>query len=318
MLNNVSRLNAAIKLLFLVGEMLFLLVSLLCFVGAGLVASKQIPLFLFPVAQTTAAVVLAISGAALACSCYGCCAALRQTKRRGCLFARGRVMLCAHQLLLITIMFFGIINLRYLQNQALRMNAIVADVALFPEYNNFERHVSSYVNQLYFAESFQDSAAADWLMKLYEDKCPKLLKNCAQSEKEVNDEYCDFSTKLCCPDERLCLDSGLKSACAYDMCRPQLLSYLHGLVRPATIFVQVVLMVTLLMLILSCLLICFNKRDEIEVEMLKSGNLAEEDIVAIRERRAKMKPSNKVRRRTIEFGARKRVAMTKVSPAELA
>jgi hypothetical protein len=315
MLNNVSRLNAAIKLLFLLGELLFLVVSLLCFIGAGLVASEQVPLLLFPVAKTTAAIVLAISGAALACSCYGCCAALRQTKRRGCLFARGRIMLCAHQLLLITIMFFGIVNLRYLQNQALRMNAIVADVANFPEYNNFERHVSSYVNQLYFAESFQESAAADWLRKLYEDKCPKILSHCAdQSETEVNDEYCDFSTKLCCPDERLCLDSGLKSACAYDMCRPQLLSYLYGLVRPATIFVQVVLMVTLLMLILSCLLICFNKRDEIEVEMLKSGNLAEEDIVAIRERRTKMKPST----RTIEFGARKRVAMTKVSPAELA
>ena len=228
-------------------------------------------------------------------------------------------MRCAHQLLLITILVCGIVNLRFLQNQALRMDAIVADVAGFPDYNNFERHVSSYVNQLYFAESFQDSAAADWLMKLVEDKCPKLLSHCVNNSEEVNDEYCDFSTKLCCPDERLCLDSGLKSACAYDMCRPQLLSYLYGLVRPATIFVQVVLMVTLLMLILSCLLICFNKRDEIEVEMLKSGNLAEEDIVAIRERRAKMKPSNnKVRRRTIEFGSRKRVTMTKVSPAELA
>jgi hypothetical protein len=317
-MNNVSRLNATIKLLFLLGEMLFLVVSLLCFVGAGLVASEQVPLLLFPVAKTTAAIVLAISGAALACSCHGCCAALRQTKRRGCLFARGRIMLCAHQLLLITIMFFGIVNMRYLQNQALRMNAIVADVASFPEYNNFERHVSTYVNQLYFAESFQESAAADWLMNLVEAKCPKILSHCAQSEKEVKDEYCDFSTKLCCPNERLCLDSGLKSACAYDMCRPQLLRQLYSLARPATIFVQVVLMVTLLMLILSCLLICFNKRDEIEVEMLKSGNLAEEDIVAIRERREKMKASTKVRRRTIEFGARKRVAMTKVSPAELA
>ena len=223
-------------------------------------------------------------------------------------------MLCAHQLLLIAILFFGIVNLRYLQNQALRMDAIIEDVASFPEYNNFERHVSSYVNHLYFAESFQDSAAADWLTRLVEDKCPKLLSHCAQQLEEASDVYCDFSTKLCCPNERLCLESGLKTACAYEMCRPQLLKYLYGLVRPATIFVQVVLMVTLLMLLLSCLLICFNKRDEIEVELLKTGNLAEEDIAAIRERRAKMKPSNnKVRRRTIEFGSRNRV-----SPAELA
>lgn len=35
------------------------------------------------------------------------------------------------------------------------------------------------------------------------------------------------------------------------------------------------------MLVLSCLLICFNPRDDIEIELLKSGVMSEEDIEAI-------------------------------------
>jgi hypothetical protein len=36
------------------------------------------------------------------------------------------------------------------------------------------------------------------------------------------------------------------------------------------------------MLVLSCLLICFNPRDEIEVELLKTGVMTEDDVEAIR------------------------------------
>lgn len=44
------------------------------------------------------------------------------------------------------------------------------------------------------------------------------------------------------------------------------------------------------MLVLSCLLICFNSRDEIEIELLKSGVMSEDDIEAIR----RLKESNHV------------------------
>lgn len=58
---------------------------------------------------------------------------------------------------------------------------------------------------------------------------------------------------------------------------------LFGLVpRPAKLAAEFVCLLSAVMLILSCLLICFNPRDDIEIELLKSGVMSEEDIDAIR------------------------------------
>lgn len=54
------------------------------------------------------------------------------------------------------------------------------------------------------------------------------------------------------------------------------------------------------MLVLSCLLICFNPRDDIEIELLKSGVMSEEDIEAIR-RLKESKNVNTERGSTISF-----------------
>lgn len=75
------------------------------------------------------------------------------------------------------------------------------------------------------------------------------------------------------------------------------------------------------MLVLSCLLICYNKRDEIEIELLKGGNISEDDIAAIRRLK-----SNKARDNTIDFdqlevprfGSRKRHVKVAPNQAELA
>jgi hypothetical protein len=52
--------------------------------------------------------------------------------------------------------------------------------------------------------------------------------------------------------------------------------------RPAKLAAEFVCLLSVVMLILSCLLICFNPRDDIEIELLKSGVMSEEDIDAIR------------------------------------
>lgn len=83
-----SRLNATIKLLFACGELLFLFASLFCVLASGIVASGKIPAFAFPLAKQFSTIVVLISFAALVCSCFGCCAVLRQTKRRGCFSGR--------------------------------------------------------------------------------------------------------------------------------------------------------------------------------------------------------------------------------------
>ena len=51
---------------------------------------------------------------------------------------------------------------------------------------------------------------------------------------------------------------------------------------PTKTAAQFVCFLSALMLVLSCLLICFNPRDEIEVELLKTGVMTDDDVEAIR------------------------------------
>lgn len=95
-LHVMSRLNAAIKLLFACGEMLYLLASLAALIASGIVATGYMPALTFPLAKKTSLIIVGVSGAAFACSCFGCCAVIRQTKRRGCL--SGRRMLVSKSL----------------------------------------------------------------------------------------------------------------------------------------------------------------------------------------------------------------------------
>jgi len=227
-----------------------------------------------------------------------------------------------HLLLLISILFFGIVQMRFLETQEKRMAAIIEDNDSFPKYNAFERHISSYVNRLYFEslsspDSLEGSASA-WLVEFVENKCPKRMshQNCVL-ETRAN---CDTSTKSCCPNESLC-DSGVKDACPYDNCRHEILGQLYELLVPMRVGAFCVCVLAALMLVLSCLLICFNKRDEIEIELLKGGNISEEDIAAIRRLK-----SNKARDNTIDFeqleaprfGSRKRRVKVSPNQAELA
>jgi hypothetical protein len=60
--------------------------------------------------------------------------------------------------------------------------------------------------------------------------------------------------------------------------------YVNLVPSPAKLAAEFVCLLSAVMLILSCLLICFNPRDDndIEIELLKSGVMSEEDIDAIR------------------------------------
>lgn len=227
---------------------------------------------------------------------------------------------CLHLLLLVSILFFGIVQMRFLETQELRMAAVIEDKDSFPEYNAFERHVNKYVNNLYFEILSSDSlegssaAAADWLVKFVEDKCPKRMSHEHCSALETRANNCDFSLKSCCPDENVC-SSGVKEACPYENCREEILGQLYELLVPMRIGAFCVCVLSVLMLALSCLLICYNKRDEIEMELLKGGNISEEDIEAIR----RLKSNKTIDMEQLEaprFGSRKR--HVKVSPAELA
>ena len=207
------------------------------------------------------------------------------------------------------------------------MAAIIEDTERFPEYNAFERQINSYVNNLYFeglslaSPGASTSAASAWLLQFVENKCPIRMsqEHCIGIAIETR-AICDVSSKSCCPDESLC-SSGVKDTCPYENCREEILEQIFDYLVPMRMGTFFVCVLTMLMLVLSCLLICFNKRDEIEIELLKGGNISEDDIAAIRRLK-----SNKARDNTIDFdqleaprfGSRKRHVKVAPNQAELA
>lgn len=288
-------LNATIKLFFCWGELFFVLVSLLFVIFSGLVSIGKIAALSFPAARTMANWVLVLSSAVLLCTGFGCLGSVRQTLRRGC--CTGRKMLCGHQLLLLFVVLFSISQYEWLNKREQSLKLVIGDHTSYPEYDGFERRISKYFNSAYFDSLCSDDPSTAWLLNFVDKRCPDSQmmgqEFCALSEtrKKNCDTSCaatqDFNEVTsrdllnCCPSEELC-KNGNEISCPYHRCRVQILEELDLWVRPSKVASQFVLVLSTLMLILSCLLICYNPRDEIEMELLKTGVMTTEDVEAIR------------------------------------
>ena len=124
-----------------------------------------------------------------------------------------------------------------------------------------------------------------------------------------------WNETYCCPDERLCYGegdaeledahggSGSKSGpCPYHQCRVPVLREIHSYVRPASRILTFIAYLSGMMIILTCLLICYNPRDEIEVELLKTGVMTDSDLQTIRKLKSMKKfDGNGSRKRTIDL-----------------
>jgi hypothetical protein len=78
-----SRLNDIIKLVFILGNAVFAILSVALVVGSALTLSGELSLLNFPAAKSASAFVLFISTTAFLCTLVGCCGAVNQIVRRG-------------------------------------------------------------------------------------------------------------------------------------------------------------------------------------------------------------------------------------------
>ncbi|EJK78056.1 hypothetical protein THAOC_00069 [Thalassiosira oceanica] len=239
----------------------------------------------------TARIALLLSLSVLFCSFYGCNGALRQTKRKGC-FA-GRKILCLHQLLLIAVLVFAFANLEWTTKLHRSVRSFLRDPS--QDYNGFEERLSVFFDGEYFKSlcSSNDSTAGDWLEKFVSANCPQQMKPTACALSGRKRDMCDttcyalqgdtdrFQELGCCPSKELC-QSGFESACPYDMCRLEIFHELSKFVGPAKVSAQASVAASGLMIVLSILLICYNPRDSIEIELYKTGVLSIEDLEAVR------------------------------------
>ncbi|KAL3822326.1 hypothetical protein ACHAXA_002641 [Cyclostephanos tholiformis] len=286
-----SRLNAVIKLLFCFGEMIIVLASFVFLVGSGLVSMGHVAALSFPAARETAVWVLVISSMMLLCTCFGCLGTIRQTLKRG--YCSGRRMLFMHQIIVSTVLIFSVSRYEWLAKREQSMKFVISNHTLYP-YDAFERRISTYFNNAYFDSLCSDDTSTKALLDFVDLRCPDSMgrKYCALPERKGVD--CDTSCDaakgssgprtvdlmICCPSEELCKRERDVS-CPYHRCRVEILQELHHWAAPTLAAARFVITLMVLILILSCLLICYNPRDEIEVELLKTGVLSAEDVEAI-------------------------------------
>lgn len=274
-----SRLNNTIKFIFLVGETVFFIIAAGGLVFSSLILSGELRLLRsIQLVSLYSKVLIGASLVFICCICSGCVGAINQVKRKGCF--SGRRILMSHNILLL-----GVFILTLKQEKALsnRSNSIrvVQNNPSESRYDSFEVKVDTFFNDIYFSsfcELDNDSLAENSpLISGYIDTiCPELMS----SENCCSNVQCDDGE--CCPINRERCNKQESSFCPYDNCRFEILSLIQKYIQPAILGLKCISILSIVMLVLNCLLICFNPRDDIEIELLKTGVMTEADLEQIK------------------------------------
>ena len=300
-----SRLNATIKLLYLVGECLLITLSALAILLSSLALSNRLPSLTYfleadEYRRYTLFAVIASSVLFLASTCCGCCGSIRQVKRKG-LFS-GRRVLGLFQLCLVALFVASTSTLVSLDRRSVTLRSILLDTTAFPHYDPFEKHLSLIFNDAYFdtvCEGTSHSSRSNvWFRDWIKGNCPPspsigrhefcatnrsdLLQCNARCEDTVAASGLDVESDFqCCPAESLCL-SGVLDACPYQNCRPQVLEEVTIWLGRLGTALRAIAILSITMSILTCLLICYNPRDDIENELYKAGVFTSADVENIK------------------------------------
>ncbi len=275
-----SRLNASIKLVVLLGDAILLLLAAATAAAASMIISGKIITLDFEQAKKISIWVLSASSVFILCTFCGCCGAFNQVIRKG--VCSGRRILCFHQLLLLAVFASCVFLSNKLQLREMSIELVIEDIEKYQEYDSFEYHLDAYFNGAYFeaicATSQDQDRSTEWVLDWIDKKCPKSMQQekCAVSDDE-REETCGtlscpapiWRLDRCCPSEELCLVEGNKKACPYNRCRGPVLNQVRSLVKPALVSLRIVGIISSVMVVLTCLLICYNPRDDIEMELLK-------------------------------------------------
>lgn len=206
-----SRLNAIIKLVVLVGDAIFLLVALTTAIVAAFIASGNIVALDFSEARRVASWTCIVAIFVLCCSVYGCCGVINQISRTG-FFCRGRRILCCHQFILLAVLILSVIHQEELANRDKSITMVIANVTEYPRYDTFEGKMDEYFSNAYFeancASEDTIDRSSEWLMAWVDKNCPVTMsrRRCTLSKKKKDN--CDTSCpesiwhpETCCPSE---------------------------------------------------------------------------------------------------------------------
>jgi len=237
--------------------------------------------------------VLTVSGLILAATFVGCCGAYRQVERKG--YFTGRKLLFVYLVFLITTFSLTASMTVYLSQSIDSMEWTVDELNTNSSAKmvGLEKSISRRVNGEYFEDLC--SGSSSWFMNWVDKNCPasmgtrcklpasKLSPNC--------DTYCDASPwniDECCPDQIICeSNSNVPQACPFYQCRKEMLSWVLDELDPAMGWLGTFGYFLVAMIFLTVLLICYNPRDDLEHELLKTGVIVESTEKKTRKKRSK-------------------------------
>ncbi len=172
------------------------------------------------------------------------------------------------------------------------------------EYDKFERIIAPKFNGNYFSGLCQDFPANSWFLEWVGENCPvtMTLASCAYTPTSLKDSVCNddassctavgtFDPMACCPDDGMCTaayDNFIENeifnvpdltACPYQQCRMQTLAYVVDTMEPVLTYLQFVVYALIAVVFLTCLLICYNPRDNLSEELIKTGVIVAKPIV---------------------------------------
>ena len=286
-----SRLNTCIKIFMIIGELIIMIISGLFVTISGLFLMGKIYSLNSLVARRSAFLFLAFSFMTFISTVFGLCGVVNQLNRRG--LCSGRSLLLFHQITLLILILFILQQNGKLNNNIQGIDIVLKNNDQYSKYEPIEGEINQFFNDAYFEgicerknEPFKIFNIFPWI----NTHCPKTMrnKNCFLTEKKK--ETCDTSCTIlpwneisCCPSKELCVGVKQHKACPYDQCRLPILSEVQSIIFISKKIFQFVQVLSAIMIILSCLLICYKPRDEIEIELLKTGVMTEQDVKTFRE-----------------------------------
>jgi hypothetical protein len=188
----------------------------------------------------------------------------------------GRRVLAIYMLLLFGILALDIWVLITLTNTISSISntkeALSSGISI--DYDSFEEKLSSKFNEFFFAATESCSGAYNWFWNWVQNRCPVSLEEvpCKIASGCVNNP----NSLQCAADKSVCYQNSVANyiqSCPYEICRQGALSFFVEIIRRCWSFVIAILTFHLAKVLITILLICYNKRDSFVDILVKNGTL---------------------------------------------
>lgn len=266
-----SRLNSSLKLSMFVVNLVFMLAGLGLIGAAAFVLSSDWGALDPQFYSDWCAGMIVVGVVVLFLACFGWCGTVYQTNREG--FCTGRRMLGTYEIAVLAILILQMYFLVRIYD-IIHTLSETKDELSTPgptEYTKFERGLARNFDEFYFSamETCNDNKY-NWLWDWVDDHCPTTMQsdNCEGG-------CLTTPVEASCPDESMCSYAGEAhwTYCPYDTCRPEILGFVIRNLTPFADFMLFMTIFEVALLLINCLLICYNPRDNVEEMLIKAGTL---------------------------------------------